>query len=182
MGGILTGTMKSREDEELRKRLGMNGQQVNLVVESWNDVKAYGTEAVGIILFKRFFKVRPETFTMFEDFRDLSKWENSREFKHHCKIVMNIVGAAVGLLRDPESLDSTLEYLGLKHQGFSITKDHFDVMGVELIETLREAIGSKLTPETEAAWLCMYTYITRAILSGMDYMEKGVSKMKDGAS
>lgn len=35
---------------------------------------------------------------------------------------MCVTGAAVGLLKDTESLDSTLEYLGLKHQGFSITK------------------------------------------------------------
>jgi hemoglobin-like flavoprotein len=92
-----------------------------------------------IILFKRFFIAAPDTFLMFDEFRDLPDWEESRKFKHHCKIVMNIIGSAVNILREPESLDSTLEYLGLKHEGFAITQAHFDLMGVEFLETLKDA-------------------------------------------
>eukprot|EP01031_Cornospumella_fuschlensis_P034763 gene34763-42097_t len=181
MGGILTSTMKSKEDEALRQKLGMTSKQVQDVMDSWNDVKEFGTEKTGILLFKRFFKVQPETFNMFEDFKDIKDWENSAQFKHHCKIVMNIVGAAVGLLKDPESLDSTLEYLGLKHQGFNITKEHFDIMGVELMGVLREALGSKFTPDKEQAWMCMYAYVTKVIMVGMDAMEAGIGRMMESS-
>lgn len=96
MGGILTSTMKSKEEEALRQKLGMTSKQVQDVMDSWNDVKEFGTEKTGILLFKRFFIVQPETFSMFEDFRDIKDWENSAQFKHHCKIVMNIVGMLSG--------------------------------------------------------------------------------------
>lgn len=171
MGGILVAAMRNKEDEELRERLGMGKKQVDTIVESWAEVKKYGTEAAGMILFIRFFKVAPETFDMFEAFAHEKDWENSKEFKHHCKIVMNIVGSAVGLLKDPESLDSTLEYLGLKHDGFLITEEHFQIMGVELIGTLQDILGPKLTPEVKDAWLAMYTYITKIILQGMTRMQ-----------
>lgn len=50
-------------------------------------------------------------------------------------------------------------------------------MGVELIGVLREALGSKLTPDKEQAWICMYAYITKTILAGMDIMESGMNRM-----
>lgn len=177
MGGILVKAMCDKEDEALMERLGMTRKQIDLVVDSWPEIKKFGTEKAGIVLFVRFFKVAPDTFSMFEDFKNIKEWEQSPEFRHHCKIVMNIVGSAVGLLKDPDSLESTLEYLGLKHDGFAITEKHFDLMGVELIETLRAAMGAKLTPELIDAWLAMYKYIVKIILMGMAQMEGGVKKI-----
>lgn len=176
MGGILASVMKNKEDEELKARIGMGTKDVQVIVDSWAEVKAFGAERAGIILFKRLFIAAPETFGQFEDFRDLPDWENSKEFKHHCKIVMNIVGSAVSLLKDPDSLNSTLEYLGMKHEGFNITQQHFDILGVELIATLKEALGPKLTPAVQEAWVTMYAYIARIIIMGMQRMEVGVAK------
>ncbi len=179
MGGILASAMQSKEDEALRAKIGLDTRQIQSIVDSWNEVKKFGTERAGIILFKRLFIAAPETFQTFVHFKDLPNWEESKEFKHHCKIVMNIIGSAVGLLRDPESLDSTLEYLGYQHEGFTITQRHFDIMGVELINTLREAIGNKLTPDVERAWGNMYVYIAKIIIDGMHQMEKGMKQTLD---
>ncbi len=180
MGGILAGVMKQKEEEAIQGHTGMTAKQIEQVVNSWAEVKKFGAEKAGIILFTRFFKVAPETFEMFEDFRALQKWQESKEFKHHCKIVMNIVGSAVGLLKDPESLDSTLEYLGMKHEGFNITPQHFDLMGVELLETLREILKNDMTPEVEKAWLAMYKYVANIIIMGMNRMEVGVKAVTGG--
>jgi nitric oxide dioxygenase len=174
MGGILASVMKQKEEEVIQTHTGMTPKQIDQVVHSWAEVKKFGAEKAGIILFKRFFIVAPETFKMFEDFRDEGNWEESKQFKHHCKIVMNIVGSAVGLLKDPESLDSTLEYLGMKHEGFEISAKHFELMGVELLETLREILKNDMTSEVENAWLAMYKYITNIIVLGMNRMEVGV--------
>lgn len=170
--------MQEKEDQALRERLGLDTKQIQLITDSWQEVKKFGTEQAGIILFKKLFIAAPETFYMFDEFKDIQYWEDSKEFKHHCKIVMNIVGGAVGLLKDPESLDSTLEYLGLKHEGFAITQRHFDIMGVELINTFREALGPKVcTPEVEKAWIIMYEYLVRIIVLGMNRMEVGVASV-----
>mmetsp|Transcript_20574 Transcript_20574/g.15159 ORF Transcript_20574/g.15159 Transcript_20574/m.15159 type:complete len:185 (-) Transcript_20574:13-567(-) len=175
MGGLASVLQKS-DEKMLREHIGLGNREVQDIVDSWQEVKAFGAERAGIILFKRLFIAAPETFQMFADFKDLPNWEDSREFKHHCRIVMNIVGTAVSLLKDPDSLDGTLEYLGLKHEGFAITQEHFDILGVELIHTLREALGPKLTPAVEKAWSQMYKYIADIIIRGMHYMEREVAK------
>lgn len=171
MGGGLASLMRNKEDVMLKERIGLGTKDVQAIVDSWSEVKAFGAERAGIILFKRLFIAAPETFSQFSEFRDLPNWEDSKEFKHHCRIVMNIVGTAVSLLKDPDSLDGTLEYLGLKHEGFNITQEHFDILGVELIHTLREALGPKLTPPVEQAWTQMYKYIADIIIKGMHHME-----------
>lgn len=170
MGGLAS-VLQGKDDKLLREHIGLGTRDVEAIAQSWGEVKAFGAERAGIILFKRLFIAAPETFLMFSDFKDIPNWEESREFKHHCRIVMNIVGTAVSLLKDPESLDGTLEYLGLKHEGFAITQQHFDILGVELIHTLREALGPKLTPGVEQAWTQMYTYIADIIVKGMRHME-----------
>lgn len=172
MGGGLASFMgPNKEELMLKERIGLGSKDVKAIVDSWSEVKAFGAERAGIVLFKRLFIRAPETFTQFSEFRDLPNWEESKEFKHHCRIVMNIVGTAVSLLKDPDSLDGTLEYLGLKHEGFNITQEHFDILGEELIYTLREALGPKLTPSVEQAWTQMYKYIADIIIKGMHHME-----------
>lgn len=54
-------------------------------------------------------------------------------------------------------------------------------MGVELIGVLREALGSKLTPAKEEAWICMYAYVTKIILAGMEVMEAGVGRIMESS-
>jgi hemoglobin-like flavoprotein len=179
MGGIITNLMVNKEEEALKLHIGMSHREIDIVVSSWADIKKFGAEEAGVILFKRFFTVQPATFMMFAAFKDEKNWETSKEFKHHCKIVMNIIGSAVGLLKDPDSLDSTLEYLGMKHDDFGITSEHFDIMGRELIETYREILGPKLTPEVTDAWLKFYKYTVKMILEGMKTMEPHRAQNKD---
>lgn len=177
MGGGLGTLIQSAQDRSLREHIGLGTRDVQAIADSWNEVKAFGAERAGIVLFKRLFIAAPETFFMFSDFKDLPDWEESKQFKHHCRIVMNIVGTAVSLLKDPDSLDGTLEYLGMKHEGFAISRAHFDILGVELIHTLREALGSKLTPAVEQAWTQMFKYISEVIIKGMNHMEVGMAKL-----
>lgn len=167
MGGVLANVMEQKEDEELLAHIGMTHHQVDLVIHSWATIKKFGAEEAGVLLFLRFFEVAPDTLVMFKDFRDLPNWTESKEFRHHCKIWMNILGSAVGLLKDPDSVDSTLEYLGTKHQGFAITDKHFELLGIELMETFREILGHEMTSDVEQAWLALYKFMTKMIVSNM---------------
>jgi hypothetical protein len=50
-------------------------------------VKLFGTEKIGMIIFKRIFIIAPETFQMF-GFADDPNWESSRSFHHHAKMLL----------------------------------------------------------------------------------------------
>ncbi len=179
MGGVLASVMEQKEDEAIQSHTGLTHRQVDIIIHTWADIKKFGAEEAGVIMFLRIFKAAPETLSMFRDFRDAQHWAQSKEFRHHCKIWMNILGSAVGLLKDPDSLDSTLEYLGMKHEGFNITMAHFDLMGVEFIETFREILGNDMTPEVEKAWKAMYKFMADFIIAGMNRNDKNDNDSKN---
>lgn len=173
MGGMLSDSMRAQKDAALTKKFGINSHQIQGILDSWHELKKYGTEKAGVILFKKFFIIAPETLNMFKEFSREKDWEQSPLFRHHCKIWMNVMGSAVILLKDPDSLESTLEYLGMKHDGLAITKQHFLYMGDAMVETLSECLGPDIaTPEVLEAWKIMYKYIVQSVVEGMDQREQ----------
>lgn len=173
MGGA--SSRRSKESEQIRHQVGLDVKQVQLICESWNDIKAYGTDEIGKTVFKKLFLTVPDTFNMFIHFRDIPNWSESVEYHHHCTVVMHMIGGAIGLLRDPDSLQSTMEYMGLRHEGFAITQMHFDIFGDQLLITLHEALGDKVTPDVDKAWRIFYAYMVRIIMVGMTDMENMVN-------
>ena len=113
--------------------------QLQAVINSWQIVKAFGSEKIGKIIFMKIFLVAPETFKMFR-FQDDPDWENSRMFRHHCKIVVNIIGSVVKNLKKPDLLKKHLDELGLKHSFFPITPRHFDILGDEITVAFKSVI------------------------------------------
>ena len=47
--------------------------------------------------------------------------------------------------------------LGARHAGYGVREKDYDTVGRALIWTLRKGLGDDFTPETEAAWVEVYT-------------------------
>jgi hemoglobin-like flavoprotein len=145
--------------------------QLQAVINSWQLVKAFGSEKIGSIIFLKIFIVAPETFKMFR-FQDDPDWEHSRMFRHHCKIVVNIIGASVKNLRKPELMIKHLDELGLKHSFFPITPEHFDILGTEILVAFEKVIGFMFTKEAREGWIKVYDIMSRAIQLAMTNFRK----------
>ena len=142
----------------------LSESQIALIAASWEAAKEYGAENIGIILFKSLFVRAPETFGMFESFAELKDWESSPHFKHHCRVVVNIIGSFVKLLNNPQLLISHIEFLGLKHNLFNISPRHFEILGEDLLRIFEEKLGTeKFSAEAKAAWLIFYTIISKSM-------------------
>lgn len=179
MGAILASAMHSKEDQELREKIGLDRKGVQIIHDTWQDVKKFGAEEAGVELFLKVFAAAPQTLAMFEEFRDIPDWKKSANFRHHCKIFMNIVGSSVSLLHDPDNLLGTLEYLGLKHEGFGITQEHFDLMEGLWMDTFREILGAKFTPQVQEIWTIFYRYMALIIIKNMRDLTAGVAKFNE---
>jgi hypothetical protein len=66
-----------------------------------------------------------------------------------------------------EALTAALVDLGARHAAYDIQEAHFAVNKRALIETLREALGIRLTPDAEAAWSETHDVISAAMLRGI---------------
>ena len=135
--------------------------------EPWTQVEKIGTEAVGVILFRNIFTAAPGALALFS-FKDEKDLYNSPKLKSHGKIVVSTVGTAVAGLRDLKALVPILTKLGKSHgeMGKGINKSHYDLVGAQLIATLRMGLGKDFTPEVESAWIQVYTVVANTMLAG----------------
>ena len=73
--------------------------------------------------------------------------------------LMQMIGAAVGLLDQPHKLIPVLENLGRRHAGYGVRDEHYDTVGSALLTTLQQGTGVAFTPEVRDAWIDVYGVI-----------------------
>ena len=148
----------------------VNEEYVEILTNSWLDIQDVGAELIGEIAFKQLFLALPETFSMFHSFAEDPSWESSPKFKHHCKVVVNVIGSCIKILRKPSLIISHLNYLGFQHNFRKIIPSHFTLFGKEFITALSVTLGrvpGKWTDKTKEAWQALYDKIAKIMLDNM---------------
>ena len=112
----------------------------DLLKKSWVDVDNYGPEKIGATMFEALFLIYPESFGMFLSFCDDPNWKTSAHYKHHCRVVVAVIGSGIKTLKMPEVLCPHLEFLGFQHKLRDIHLVHFNCLGEEMIKALEGAL------------------------------------------
>jgi hemoglobin-like flavoprotein len=73
--------------------------------------------------------------------------------------LMKMIGAAVGLLGQPQTLMPVLQKLGRRHADYGVRDEHYDTVGAALLATLQQGTGVAFTPEVREAWVDVYGVI-----------------------
>jgi len=121
-------------------------------IDSWKKVKEYGVEKIGMAMFNNLFIKDPESFQMFKTFRDDQNWKDSKGFKSHSKIVVTVIGNAVGNETGESKMKTTLQNIGQAHALFLIQPHHFGYMREAMMDKLREVLGDEFTHEVQESW------------------------------
>lgn len=88
------------------------------------------------------------------------------------KKLMAMLATAVVDLGRLDRLVPAVRALGHRHAAYGVTPDHFALVGAALLRTLELVLGNEFTPEVKAAWIGVYTTLTRVMLDGMREMPK----------
>ena len=195
MGGAVRSRPTTPEKTEDKSNLKyfLIAKHVTLLQKSWPAVDDFGCEKLGALMFCGLYDRCPETFAMFAGFCDDPNWKTSPHFKHHCRIVVAVIGSMVKTLKTPQIICPHLEFLGFQHKLRDIELHHFSVLGEEMIKALEIALspGGKeaWNPDVQAAWVDMYNSMLAIIQKNMDLdgdeaaaASKWVSTDKHGAT
>ena len=123
----------------------MNGEQINLVQESFGKVVPIADTAAALF-YGRLFDIDPALEPLFKG----DMVEQGRK-------LMQMIGVAVKSLDRLEQVLSAVRVLGARHAGYGVREKDYDTVGSALIWTLKKGLGDGFTPETEAAWAEVYT-------------------------
>ena len=84
--------------------------------------------------------------------------------------LMQMIGAAVGLLDQPQRLLPVLRQLGQRHVGYGVRRAHYDVVGLALIRTLEIGLRDRFTDEVRAAWIKFYRLVATTMMDASTEM------------
>ncbi|MBN9495846.1 MAG: hemin receptor [Alphaproteobacteria bacterium] len=122
----------------------MTPEQVKLVQESFKLVAPIADTAADIF-YDRLFATAPQVRAMFP-----------QEMKDQKKKLMQMIGTAVTNLHQVDKIADAVAKLGARHVKYGVKDEHYDIVGAALLFTLKQGLGDKFTPDTQAAWTATY--------------------------
>jgi len=125
----------------------MTLKQIQLIKETFAMV-APSADAVAAAFYARLFELDPSLRPMFPASLD----DQGRK-------LMQVLGAAVGMLDRPQALIPVLESLGRRHAGYGVRDEHYDTVGAALLGTLAQGLGAAFTTEACEAWAALYQLV-----------------------
>jgi hemoglobin-like flavoprotein len=78
--------------------------------------------------------------------------------------LMTMIGAAVDLLDEPETLTPTLRKLGARHVNYGVRDEHYGTVGAALLKTLQQGLGTAYTDDVHASWVALYRVVSATMM------------------
>jgi hemoglobin-like flavoprotein len=123
----------------------MLSTQKKLIQDTWAQVVPIADRAA-TLFYQRLFEIDPSTRPLFQ----------VTDMAQQRKKLLQVLSVAVSSLDNLGALRKTVEDLGRRHAGYGVKDAHYDSVGVALLWTLEQGLGSAWTPEAAAAWKEVY--------------------------
>lgn len=125
----------------------MNPEKKQLVQESFAKVIPISDQAAALF-YQRLFTLDPSLKPLFKG-----------DMEEQGRKLMKMIGTAVNGLDDLNAVVPAVQDLGRRHVGYGVKDEHYDTVGSALIWTLDQGLGEDFTPETQEAWIEVYTLL-----------------------
>lgn len=129
-------------------------EQKHLVRKSFQAVERAPAVAA-LVFYRRLFELEPRLRPLFKN-----------DIEAQAQKLMETLGAAVGMLDNPERLTAELESLGARHAGYGVRDEHYAIVGRALLDMLGEVLGAQFSAEIRAAWTELYLIISETMQHG----------------
>jgi len=128
-------------------------RQVELVQDSFALVLPLTARAAADF-YARLFALAPETRALFGGDMD----EQGRK-------LFQTLAMVVDSLHRIERILPVAHALAVRHVGYGVRDEHYAVVGTALLGTLRDALGARFDPDTEAAWAAAYAMLADQMMA-----------------
>jgi hemoglobin-like flavoprotein len=136
----------------------MTPSQIQLVRTSFAKVAPIADSAAKLF-YGRLFELDPSLRHLFRS--DLDSQGNK---------LMSMIGGAVSLLDQPQTLLPVVESLGQRHVGYGVEDRHYETVGSALMWTLEKGLSADFTLEVETAWVAAYQMLSTTMKNASSEM------------
>jgi len=127
--------------------MSLSARQITLIQNSFTKVKPIADQAADIF-YNKLFEYDPSLRQLFKN-----------DMKQQGRMLMSVLGTAVGSLNKLEALIPTLQKLAKQHVEYGVKADDYTPVGNALLYTLKQGLGPAFTPELRLAWIEVYKVV-----------------------
>jgi len=131
----------------------MDRQTIDAVQSTWGAVKAIESQAAALF-YRNLFESDPALKPLFRG-----------DMEAQGRKLMQVIGAAVGMLDDLDALVPVLQDLGRRHVAYGVEDAHYGTVGAALLKTLEQGLGAGFTPRVRDAWAEVYALLANVMIS-----------------
>jgi hemoglobin-like flavoprotein len=131
----------------------MDDQVVQDVQSSWQAVEGIAPQAAALF-YQNLFEADPTLKPLFKG-----------NMEEQGKKLMQMIGAAVGKLRELDVLVPILQGLAKRHTGYGVQEAHYATVGAALLKTLEQGLGPAFTPQVKASWATVYGVMSSVMVT-----------------
>lgn len=129
-------------------------EQKYLVRKSFGLVERQAHVAA-LVFYQRLFALNPSLRPLFE-----------ADIEVQAMKLMDTLAATLSLLEKPQQFAKLLEERGERYSDYGVRPEHYRTVGSALHSMLANVLGENFTPETCAAWSCLYKMAVRKMAKG----------------
>jgi hemoglobin-like flavoprotein len=122
----------------------MTPEQKTLVQDSFKQVVPI-SETAAELFYGRLFELDPGLKKLFKG-----------DMKEQGRLLMAMIGTAVGGLDDLGAIVPAVQALGVRHKKYGVTDKDYDTVAAALLWTLEKGLGAAFTPAVKDAWVAVY--------------------------
>ncbi|QJD77374.1 globin family protein [Spirosoma rhododendri] len=131
----------------------MNTVQLSLIRDSWACV-APNADAAGQVFYANLFAIDPALRRLFPD-----------DIQPQAHKLMAMLNLLIGQLENADVITRELTGLARRHARYGVQPDQFNTVGLALIQTLRDGLGDRWTPDVQLAWGALYQTVAGAMIA-----------------
>jgi hemoglobin-like flavoprotein len=131
----------------------MDTDTITHVRTSWHQVEAIAPTAAAMF-YDNLFSAQPPLRALFK--HDMPQQGDK---------LMQMIGAAVARLDDLPALVPVLQQLAVRHAGYGVCEEHYEMVGAALLKTLAQGLADGFTPAVRAAWMQVYGLVSATMIA-----------------
>ena len=132
----------------------MNAEQKRLIRESFESISD-SLGPISLLFYARLFELDPSLRPMFH-----------QDIAIQGRKLMNTLTAVVENLDNLGQLSPALRALGLRHTGYGVRLEHYQLVKGALLWTLGQVLDTDFYPEVKAAWSEVIDSVSAAMQAG----------------
>jgi hemoglobin-like flavoprotein len=141
----------------------MTEEQIAIVKKTWKIFRDINPTLVGDVFYSKLFVEEPHFKQLFHTPRP----EQSKK-------LIEMINVIIGRLDRLNELTEDIKQLAVRHVDYGVKPSYYRPVGVALLWTLQQGLGSDWNKETEMAWEACYKTLSDTMINAAGYAKQNV--------